>query len=365
MSWVGNADRSAADRAVGNDVGPIAQSVEARDFDALELFSNFSEEETAPYLEWLRNRTDAAIKCRYATLSSPIHFADIYSFVTEQIGDILSVLGDDTRLTFHLSPGTPAMQAVWIIVAKTKFAAELLQSSRESGVETAQIPFDIAAEFVPQVLKRSDGQIGQLAAGKALEAPEFEHIAHRSIEMQNAIAKAKRLASHSVSILIEGETGTGKELFARAIHYASARSEGPFIAVNCGAIAPDLIESELFGHEKGAFTGASKTRKGHFESASGGTILLDEIGELPLAQQVKLLRVLQEGQIVRVGSSESVDVDVRVIAATQPKPGSRSLRGSIQGRSLVSTCRWRHSLTALTRQVRRPHCAHRPLSGSG
>jgi hydrogenase-4 transcriptional activator len=125
------------------------------------------------------------------------------------------------------------------------------------------------------------------------------------------------LVSHSdVPVLLLGETGSGKEVIARAIHARSARATGPFIRVNCGAIPPDLIDSELFGHEKGSFTGAIGTRRGWFERADGGSLFLDEIGELPLAAQVRLLRVVQEGVFERVGGEHAITVDVRIIAAT-------------------------------------------------
>ena len=119
-----------------------------------------------------------------------------------------------------------------------------------------------------------------------------------------------------MSVLIRGESGTGKELIARAIHELSPRAHKPFIPINCGAIPPDLLESELFGHEKGAFTGALTTRKGRFELAHEGTLFLDEIGDMPLLMQVKLLRVLQERVIERIGSGQTIPVNVRVIAAT-------------------------------------------------
>lgn len=126
----------------------------------------------------------------------------------------------------------------------------------------------------------------------------------------------QRVASSDVNVLILGESGTGKEVVARCLHQQSERCRGPFVPVNCGAIPSELLESELFGHEKGAFTGAVATRKGRFEMAMGGTIFLDEIGDMPLAMQVKLLRVLQERCFERVGSNKSVQIDVRVVAAT-------------------------------------------------
>ena len=118
------------------------------------------------------------------------------------------------------------------------------------------------------------------------------------------------------SVLIQGETGTGKELVAWSIHQVSERSSGPFVPVNCGAIPAELLESELFGHEKGAFTGAIANRQGRFELAAGGTLFLDEIGDMPLDMQVKLLRVLQEKTFERVGSTQTLQADVRVVAAT-------------------------------------------------
>ena len=124
------------------------------------------------------------------------------------------------------------------------------------------------------------------------------------------------MAVHDTVVLIEGETGVGKELVARALHNNSPRSDKPLIKVNCAALPENLIESELFGHEKGAFTGADKIHKGRFELADGGTLFLDEIGELPLALQAKLLRALQEGEIERIGSHKTIRVDVRIIAAT-------------------------------------------------
>lgn len=138
----------------------------------------------------------------------------------------------------------------------------------------------------------------------------------RDINMQTVMKMAEVVAQRRTPVLIEGESGTGKELLARFIHRNSDRADGPFVAVNCAAIPENLLESELFGYEKGAFTGAFATREGKFEQAQGGTILLDEIGELDPALQVKLLRVLQEYEVDRLGGRSSISVDVRVIATT-------------------------------------------------
>lgn len=147
-------------------------------------------------------------------------------------------------------------------------------------------------------------------------AHNFDEIIGNSSALQESLDKVRRVANTDTSVLITGETGTGKELIARAIHSASHRREKPLIKLNCAAIPSSLVESELFGHEKGAFSGAINRRVGRFELAHGGTIFLDEIGEVPLDVQVKLLRVLQEREFERVGGSEPIKVDVRVIAAT-------------------------------------------------
>src|SRR3974390_2074997 len=134
--------------------------------------------------------------------------------------------------------------------------------------------------------------------------------------MQDVVRMISRLKDTRTPVLISGESGTGKELVARAIHFRGALAQTNFVAVDCGALVPTLMESELFGYEKGAFTGATKSKAGLFQAANGGTIFLDEIGELPLEMQAKLLRVLQEKEVRPVGSNEKMDVDVRVIAAT-------------------------------------------------
>jgi len=156
-------------------------------------------------------------------------------------------------------------------------------------------------------------QIRNPVAGERLEPMGM---VARSPSMRQLIDLAQRVAKVDSTVLISGESGTGKERVARLVHNASSRAPGPFIAVNCGAITETLLESELFGHVKGAFTGAMQERPGLFESANGGTLLLDEVGEVSPAMQVKLLRVLQEREIRRVGESTTRPIDVRVLAAT-------------------------------------------------
>jgi two-component system NtrC family response regulator len=138
----------------------------------------------------------------------------------------------------------------------------------------------------------------------------------KSPRMREVFSKVARVASSSCNVLITGETGTGKELVAQAIHYSDVTRKEPLVAVNCAALPEPLLESEFFGHEKGAFTGADRQKKGRFEQAKGGTLFLDEIGELPLGMQAKLLRVLQDGTFERVGGAEVIQADCRVLAAT-------------------------------------------------
>ncbi|PKN83699.1 MAG: sigma-54-dependent Fis family transcriptional regulator [Deltaproteobacteria bacterium HGW-Deltaproteobacteria-1] len=149
-----------------------------------------------------------------------------------------------------------------------------------------------------------------------LSGDTFEGMIGTSTKMQDIFSAIRKVATTDVPVLIRGESGTGKELVARAIHRLSIRGSRPFIPINCSAIPENLIESELFGHEKGTFTGAHVQRKGRFEMAEGGTLFLDEIGDLPLTLQVKLLRFLQEKTIERVGGREQIEVDTRIVAAT-------------------------------------------------
>jgi len=155
----------------------------------------------------------------------------------------------------------------------------------------------------------------------------FENILGTSLAMQRVFDVVKKVAPTDLTVLITGESGTGKELIANALHQNSPRKSGPFIKVNCAAMARELVESELFGHEKGAFTGAIAAREGKFEAADGGTLFLDEIGDMPLETQAKVLRVLQEREFERIGGNRTIKVEVRVIAATNKNLQQMSREG--------------------------------------
>ena len=316
LAWIGLTDIRAMTEPEQVGLGPIGQAVRERNFDEICLLSNFPEEKGRQYIEWLRHGGQGKAKLFQRLLSGPTNFAEIYEAVRGVVSELVEKAPAKLQLTFHLSPGTPAMAAVWIILAKTRFPAELIESSQKHGVRTVSFPFDIAADFIPDLLRGADTELTKLSLAEPPEAPEFADVVHRSAVMKRVIARARRVAPRSVPVLLEGQTGTGKELMARAIHRASARRDKPFVSVNCGAIPGELLESELFGHEKGAFTGAVAARPGYFEAATGGTLFLDEIGELSLPAQVKLLRALQEGEVRRLGARQSIHVDVRIISAT-------------------------------------------------
>jgi two-component system response regulator HydG len=158
----------------------------------------------------------------------------------------------------------------------------------------------------------------------------FEGVVGNSTEMQRVIERLKQVAPTNATVLITGESGTGKELVAKALHVNSPRRNKPFVPLNCAALSENILESELFGHVKGAFTGAERERKGYFEQANGGTLFMDEVGDIPLSTQVKLLRVLESGEIVKVGTNEPVKVNVRLISATNRDLGEAIAAGKFR-----------------------------------
>ncbi len=182
-----------------------------------------------------------------------------------------------------------------------------------------------ASILVQNALLVDDLRLKNISLSEELDKQRFGEIVGSSASMKEVFRKVSKVASADVSVLISGETGTGKELIANEIHRRSPRAKGPFVTVNCGAVPENLMESEFFGHMRGAFTGAVATREGKFQAAHKGTLFLDEIGEMPLSLQVKLLRVLQEHQVVKVGATKSETIDIRVVAAT-----NRQLEAEVQ-----------------------------------
>ena len=315
ISWIGLTDIRASRLEDGVGLGPICQAAKINEYDEIVLISDQSTKDSEAYIKWLRTNTESEINLHSVELPGPTDFGAIYENATRVIIDAKKRYREK-KLHYHLSPGTPAMAAVWILIAKTIHPAELIESSKEGGVRPVTVPFNISSEFIPALYREPDEHLVELSSEFPPESPAFHNIYHQSQVMRRLIKKARIIAPRSVPVLIEGESGTGKELLARAIHAGSQRKGKPFVSINCGAIPSELFESELFGHEKGAFTGAERLKIGYFEAANTGTLFLDELGELSLSAQVKLLRAIQEKEITRVGATKAIKIDVRIIAAT-------------------------------------------------
>mgnify|MGYP000269699306 CR=1 FL=1 len=325
VAWIGGLD---IDEGLQDRTGPIHSTLESADFTQCHLLYNYAvkAKDTLGYVSWLKElaaQNGTSVNAQYAQLSSPQDFGEIYLAADKLLASIQKQ-NPKAKITLQITPGTPAMQAVWMLLGKTKYQVEFLQSSKEKGIETAHIPFDISAEL------QTANQLAHLAQAKVPTHAAFENIVTQNQVMQQLKQRASVLAQHDVPVLIYGQSGTGKELFSTAIHNASKRSDGPLQVINCGAIPPELIDSALFGHKKGAFTGAIENKAGIFEVADSGTLFLDEFGDLPLDAQVRLLRVLQEGEITRVGDTQTRKVNVRIICATNKDLTSAIQKGEFR-----------------------------------
>jgi len=298
--------------------GPLKTMVEAREFDAIHLLADIPADIAKRFVAWL----GVPAKVHKVDVHSPANYEGIFETASSVLEGILDGPGD-MEPHFLLSPGTPTMAAVWVLLGKTKYPGRFWQTWQGRATEE-HIPFDISLDVIPKLLRDADGHFQHLAARGPSELQGFEQIVGDSPAIRLAAGRAKKAAVRDVPVLLTGESGTGKEMFARAIHQAGHRRDNPFLAINCAALPKALLESDLFGHVKGAFTGADKVRDGAFRRADGGTLFLDEIGECDLDIQAKLLRVLQpppgEGPCVReftkVGGHQVERVDVRVVAAT-------------------------------------------------
>jgi DNA-binding NtrC family response regulator len=211
------------------------------------------------------------------------------------------------------------LRAPVIVLTATKTVATAVEAMKRGAADYVTKPFEVDALRIKVRRLLEQGELERELARLRDEVSRRSRLGGligRSAPMQELFRAIERVATSRASVLIRGESGTGKELVARAIHDLGPRSAGPFVAVNCAAIPETLMESELFGHERGAFTDAREQRVGKFEAASGGTLFLDEVGEIPSSVQAKLLRVLQERVLERLGGNRSIEVDVRIVAAT-------------------------------------------------
>lgn len=284
-------------------------------FDKIVILSNKDEAKWELFEHFLKkrmatiNRPSKDIKVHHAHIFSPI---DYTSIANETQKWITRLSEQSETLSINLTSGTPAMTTLSVLFGKGKSNVHFLQSSRDNKVEKVEIPIDFGDAYVKSAAKN----IAHSATSPPQIPQSFSELTAHSKAMSVVVHKSKRIAASEVPALILGETGTGKELVARAIHKNSLRANKPLLIINCGALAESLVDSTLFGHKKGAFTGAQSDHAGLFEQADGGTLFLDEVGELKPDIQVKLLRALQQGEITRLGDTTTQHVDVRVIAAT-------------------------------------------------
>ena len=257
--------------------------------------------------------------------------------VTEGLGEGLQALAEGVWAATVLSLELPGSglelaarvaasgRAGVLVLASADPSLELAMGAVAAGaVELLAIPVEV--ERLEALLSGPDGSDARVP----LPAVGESELVGRSPRLMEVFGMVARVAPSPATVLVTGESGTGKELVARAIHGASGRARGPFVAVNCAAIPEDLLESELFGHERGAFTGAVAKKLGRFERANGGTLFLDEIGDMSLVLQAKILRVLQEREIERLGGEERIPVDVRIVAATHRDLPARIAEGEFR-----------------------------------
>jgi len=300
--------------------GPLKCLLDAEQFDEVHLLSDHGSVKNRLYVKWVGGGPVVhAVK-----LKNPTDYPEVFKIADEVLASVVSVpRPHKLDLCLHLSPGTPTMTAIWLLLGKSKYQPATFYQTHNGEAWVTSVPFDLIMEFVPQVLRDADVRLQRLSSQSPQDVEGFEGIIGQSRKLRLAVGFAQRAARRDVSVLLLGESGTGKEKFARAIHDASPRKKRSFVSINCAAISRELLESELFGHKKGSFTGAVADRDGAFKVADGGTLFLDEIGECDPSMQAKLLRVLQPPDdnpchrvFNRVGDSKEITSNVRIIAAT-------------------------------------------------
>ncbi len=304
----------------GPGPGPVRTMLANRAFDEVHFLSTYPNDLADAFVVW----TGVQANVHQTALQNPTDYREVYTETERLLGDICRAQGEHPfKLHLLLSPGTPTMAAIMVLLGKTKYPATFWQTYKAEAKQ-ADIPFDLIMDVVPDLLRGADNRLQHLAALAPKDIDGFHEIIGDSAAIRLAVGRARKAALRDVPVLLVGESGTGKEMFARAIHQASHRRDKPFLAINCAAIPGQLMESELFGHVRGAFTDAKFDRKGALAEANGGTLFLDEVGELHPDVQAKLLRVLQPPpgtspctrEFAPVGSVKTQRSDVRVVAAT-------------------------------------------------
>ena len=315
LTFIGNNDCYGTEKP-----GAILTILDEMNFDSVYLLYN-NEKYLKPASDILRfcqkHFPNTQVNYLETPISNPSDYNIVYPAMYKAVKEI-QFQNSKSKYTISITSGTPTMHACWIFLQQGGIIdAKLIQIQRETGLSEVNFQLD---DF-PQIQNVSDVKVELTKLSREnrnLKAQKqyFPTIIGESSTIHNVKKQIKLFADTDISIFINGESGTGKELVAEAIHYKSSRKEKPFIKVNCGAISNELFESEFFGHKKGSFTGAISDKDGKFKLADKGTIFLDEVGDLPLHMQTKLLRVLQEGKFSQVGSSDEISVDVRIISAT-------------------------------------------------
>jgi transcriptional regulator with AAA-type ATPase domain len=273
---------------------------------------------------------------RFIPIDDPVSYEPLYRYMRASCEEVQAHHGNKAEYHLLLGPGTPQMHTVWVLLAKTVFTSHLWQIYEFNGellTKAVTIPFDIDADIIGPIVRTLKNE-------PLFPAGDF---VFTDISMKEMLSIVSRVAPYDHPVLLLGESGVGKGKVARLLHDLGPRKNHPFTNVDCAAIMPSLIESELFGHVLGAFTGAVANRPGFFEAAQGGTIFLDEIGELGLDLQSKLLKVVEEKRLRRVGSSEEIPCDVRVVAATK-----RRIKDMVDAGEFREDLYWRLAVVPIT-----------------
>lgn len=316
VAFVGEQDLRAVDSPNADSLllgaGPIAWTIARISLDEIILINPKPSKEFNTYLRWLKSITETNIMVFQVSQEAYDSGNSNHMALLGACKKCIDKLENTESLFILSSHGNIFNSSVTGRILKN-LDEYVLKSQKTGEIKFIKVPFN---NDMFKSIQR-DVVLEKLVSGLSpMPHPEFENLIYINDQMRRLVEKAKTVSRLNVTVLIQGESGTGKELLARAIHKASLRNEEPFVAVNCGAIPSGLVESEFFGHIKGSFTGAVNNRDGYFRCANNGTLFLDEIGELPLAAQVKILRVIQEGELTPVGTTQAVPVNVRIVAAT-------------------------------------------------